>query len=108
RDSNALTYLEAGKFPKVCLRVDTVTVLKKPTGGATQQGQARIGGVLTFHGVTRPVSLLLNGQLTGDTLTADGQFSVLLSDFQVKRPELLFVPITDSITVSVHLNAIAR
>jgi polyisoprenoid-binding protein YceI len=108
RDSNALTYLDAGRFPKVCVRIDTMTVLEKPGGGNVHHGKARLGGVLTFHGVTRPLSLLLEGEFTGDRLRADGEFTLLLSDFQIKRPALLFVPMDDTITGAVHLRAVAR
>ena len=108
RDSNALVTMEAGRFPQTSVRIDSIEVLKKDAGPNPAHGQARLKGVLTFHGVTRPLSFVLDGQVQGNRLIATGQFSFLLSEFQVKRPSLLFVAMDDKIDVAVHLVGVAK
>jgi polyisoprenoid-binding protein YceI len=71
--------LETAKYPEITFKSTDVT--GNLTGG---QFEAKIGGDLTLHGVTRRVVIPAQVTLAGDTLRARGEFTVKRSDFNVK------------------------
>lgn len=108
RDSNALSAIAADKHPDICLIVQRVDVLESQPDGTATVGRLKVSGRLRFHGVEKPLTLVMDGRLEGKKLTATGQFPVSLSEFHVKRPSLLFIPIEDRIDVTVTLDAIEQ
>lgn len=72
--------LEVSKYPEIVFKSSGISATKSGEG----QYQARIGGELTLHGVTRP--LTINAQLEfGDkTLRAKGAFALKQSSFDIK------------------------
>lgn len=104
RDSKALGILEAGRFPQVSLRIERVSGFKRDGN----KGSATVDGTLTFHGVAKPVSFPITGQLDGNHLTATASFPVSLSAHGMAVPQLLFVPMDDAIRVNVQLSATAN
>src|SRR6266571_6901208 len=48
------------------------------------QYDLKIGGNLTLHGVTRPITIPTKVSVTGDNLRAQGEFDIDRSDFKVK------------------------
>jgi polyisoprenoid-binding protein YceI len=101
RDSNALATLDASRFPQVSLRIDRVTGFRRDGN----KGSATVEGTLTFHGVAKPVSFPINGQLDGNRLSATAAFPVSITAHGIQTPKLLFVPMNDVIDVTVQLNA---
>ena len=71
--------LETAKYPEITFRSTEVT--GRPSGG---QFEAKIGGDLTLHGVTRRVRIPARVTLVGDTLRAVGEFTVNRGDYNVK------------------------
>ena len=59
-------------------------------------------GRLGLHGLTHAVSIPLTGVVTASTRTVDGEFTVLLTDYGIPRPSLMFKPIEDEVRVTVH------
>lgn len=108
RDSNALSAIAADKHPKLCLLVQSIEVLERQSTGAVTVGRLKASGLLHLNGVAKPLSLVMDGRLEGNKLTATGQFPVTLSEFHVKLPALLFVPIEDHIDVTVTLDAVEQ
>ena len=49
----------------------------------------KIAGVLTLHGVSRPITIPARVTLTGNEMRAQGEFSVKRSDFKVKATSAL-------------------
>ncbi len=96
RDSHAMEMVEALKYPKVEFVSDSV----KGDGG-----RYRVSGKLTFHGKTRPIQFLVTGKSSGGKVEITGEFSVKLTDFDVARPTLLFVPTEDKLTLRFDLFA---
>jgi len=80
RDSHMIEVAEGLKFPDVTFSSNDITV----TG---EQFTAR--GNLTFHGVTKPVSI--SGTITKkkDRLTFTGSFKVKMTDHGIEPPSLL-------------------
>ena len=71
--------LETAKYPEITFR--STEVAGDLTGG---QFEARIGGDLTLHGVTRHIVIPAQVTLDGDTLRASGEFTVKRGDYKVK------------------------
>jgi len=68
------------QYPNIVFRSTNVT------GKAIGNGQydLRIAGDLTLHGVTRQITIPTKVTLTGNSLRAQGEFSINRSDFKVK------------------------
>jgi polyisoprenoid-binding protein YceI len=71
--------LETAKYPEITFRSTDVT--GNLSGG---QFEAKIGGDLTLHGVTRHIVIPAQVTLGGDTLRARGEFTVKRGDYKVK------------------------
>jgi polyisoprenoid-binding protein YceI len=71
--------LETAKYPEITFKSTDVT--GNLTGG---QFEAKIGGDLTLHGVTRHIVIPVEVTLSGDTLRARGEFTVNRGDYNVK------------------------
>ncbi len=62
----------------------------------------KISGDLTIKGKSKPIVFYV--KLNKETsLVISGNFEILLSDFLVERPALLFVPINDKVKVEVSI-----
>ena len=72
--------LEPAKYPDIVFKSTNVT---GRSAGANQY-DLRIGGNLTLHGVTRPITIPVKVTVTGDELRAQGDFSIDRGDFKVK------------------------
>lgn len=96
RDSHAMEMVQARKYPRVEFSSDSI----RPDG----KGYA-VTGNLTFHGKTRPVAFLVIPEFLPGKIGITGTFDVKLSDFDVERPRLLFVPVEDTLTISFELFA---
>ena len=77
--------LETAKYPEITFRSTEVT------GGLTTTGHfdAKIGGDLTLHGVTRHIVIPATVTLEGNTLRAKGEFTINRSDYKVKATSAL-------------------
>lgn len=76
--------LETNKYPEITFKSTDVTGVL--TGG---QFEARIGGDLSLHGVTRHIVIPAQVTLEGNTLRARGEFTVNRSDFNVHATSAL-------------------
>lgn len=76
--------LETSKYPEITFKSADVT--GNLTGG---QFEAKIGGDLTLHGVTRRIVIPARVTLSGATLRAQGEFTVNRSDYNVHATSAL-------------------
>jgi polyisoprenoid-binding protein YceI len=67
--------LEVATYPEIALDSERISV---------KGSRLEIVGNLSLHGVTRPVSIPAYVSLLGDTLRANGEFSILQTDFRIK------------------------
>lgn len=79
RDSHALEVLEALKYPKVTF---ASTKIKAAVDILTVEGN------LTFHGITRPITIIATREDFVNKLVFEGKFDVSLTDYKVERPSL--------------------
>jgi polyisoprenoid-binding protein YceI len=77
--------LETAKYPEIIFR--STEVKGKPVAGGRYE--ARIGGDLTMHGVTRHIVIPATVTLSGGDLRAQGEFTLSRNDFNVKATSAL-------------------
>lgn len=70
--------LETAKYPEITFKSTNVTV--NLSGGRME---AKIGGDITLHGVTRAIVIPAEVTVSGNTLRARGEFTVSRGDFKV-------------------------
>ena len=89
RDSNMLTYLEAFNYPEVVFVSKDISI---------KGDYAYVNGKLTLHGITKEIETKAKLSLS-DGFKATGSFYILLSDFEIERPALLFQKIKDEMKI---------
>lgn len=95
RDSHALEVLEAIKYPKVTFVSTSISDLGN--------NKFKIKGDLTFHGVTKSISFEATQTKTKSKIIAEGSFSVLMTDYKIERPTLMFIPTNDSMDIKLYM-----
>ena len=95
RDSHSLEVLEAIKYPKVTFVSTSITSIGKD--------KFTIKGDLTFHGITKSISFEATQTKTASKLIAEATFSVLMTDYKVERPTLMFIPTNDKMDISLYM-----
>ena len=108
-------FLETDKYPKAVLTIDTVTKASSDTLMDQKPVTLDAKGTLELHGVKNEVHLKgisvtflkeneqTNMRLPGDLIHIDGGFVLKLSDYKIKRPQLVLLKLDDNIKVSVDL-----
>ena len=106
RDNNMLYYTESLQYPEVRFKSESF----KFTGNFDTSIDVK--GELIFHGVTKeiPVKIVLYKDLDGSTITHWGKcsFNISLNSFNVSKPSLLMVKISDEIAVNVKLKLLNK
>jgi polyisoprenoid-binding protein YceI len=72
--------LETAKYPEIVFKSTDIAV-RALTGG---QFEAKVGGDLTLHGVTRHIRIPATVTLSGGDLRARGEFTIDRGDYNVK------------------------
>lgn len=88
RDSHAMEVIDAISFPEASFSSTSIS---------SRNDSLWVTGKLTFHGVTREVTMSSQAQWTDHTLTIHAGFSISLTSFQIERPALLLVPVHDEL-----------
>ncbi len=90
-----LTYLDVFQYPDVMFVSNEIFV---------EGINASIKGKLTFHGITKDINLTADISFN-DGFNAEGSFIILLSEYEVERPVLLFKKISDEMKLKFHIVA---
>lgn len=94
-------YLEVGKFPKAQLKVATW----KTRLGSSEPFQ----GILSLHGVEKPVEGTIRAEKSGDqSVHSTAQFKIHLSDFAVAIPVFAGITVADEVEIEVDLEAVSQ
>jgi polyisoprenoid-binding protein YceI len=91
RDSHALEVIDAISYPEASFSSTSIT---------SRNDSLIVSGKLTFHGVTREISMSALPQWSEKKLTVRAAFSISLTDFKVERPSLLMMPVEDTLRFS--------
>lgn len=86
RDSHAMETVNAITYPAVRFLSTSVV----PKGDSLM-----VDGKLTFHGVTKEISMEVFPDWMKDKLIVTGKFNISLTAFKIKRPSLFLIPISD-------------
>ena len=94
RDSNAIRVLNALNFPSVKFFSDEILLTSS---------NIEFNGELDFHG--KKVDKIVNANVNkkNDTLTIEGEFSIILTDFDIKLPSLMLVKMDDLAKINFKL-----
>jgi len=97
------TVLDAAKFPRI--RFASTAVRAKPEKDG--QGDLEIDGTLSLHGVEKPVTVPLHLRRSAGELTADGEVSLLQTDYGIKPVKVGggTVRVKDKLKISFHIVA---
>lgn len=90
RDSHALEVMEALKFPKVTFVSKQIKVTAE---------KLTVEGNLTFHGITKPLTIIATREDFVNKLVIEGKFDVSLTDFNIERPSLLGLKTNDKMNL---------
>jgi len=104
-------HLETAKYPKA---IFDGAAVRGPAGAALEPDKAKtfdVEGTFTLHGVSRRLRININATYTpqpkGDRISFQTTFPVLLADYQISRPQFLFLKLAESQEVRVAGLAIA-
>ncbi|MBL8935035.1 MAG: YceI family protein, partial [Archangium sp.] len=94
-------FLETKRFPFAILSLDSLTQAAPAALAVGQTATAQATGSFEVHGVRRAVSLPIKVRLESESrLVASGSFSVPFADFNISRPQRLFLKLGDTADVS--------
>ena len=98
RDSNMLVYCKAFDFPNINFQSTSIKV---------QENTLEIKGRIEFAGKGKEIktSAKLNS-LDNNLFAIEGELDILLSEFEVERPSLLFVEIEDLIKIKYSIKGV--
>ena len=94
RDSKTIKILNALEFPKVKFNSSNIIFT---------ENNISFDGELDFSGVKINKKIDGNYYYENNKLFMDGSFSVILTDFKIKLPSLMFVKMDDLATISYNL-----
>ena len=94
RDSNMLDVVEEYYYPFVRF---TSSKINKTENGF------KVTGNLSFHGIIKELTIPVNLEEDNQTVIVTSDFSIMLSDFKIKRPALLTIKIRNQVDIKVYL-----
>ncbi len=92
-------YLESDKYPKAVFRGQFVSPPDPQKEGTYT---VKITGDLTLHGVTKPVEATGKFIIAGGKVTAESEFTIQLSDYNIKIPHLVVDNISNKILIKIN------
>lgn len=93
RDSHAMEVIDAITYPDVEFTSTSVE----------QKGDSvQVDGSLTFHGITKAISIKGSIQWKNSSVIVDGRFTISLTAFKIDRPSLLMIPVDDELKFTLH------
>lgn len=95
RDSHAVEVLEGIKYPNVTFVSSDIK--------AGDNGNLVAKGNLTFHGVTKPVTLQATRKEESGKMTLTGEFPVSMATYNIERPSLMGVKTEDQMTLKFNV-----
>jgi len=100
RDSNMLIYCKAFDFPNISFQSTSIKV---------NESRLEIEGKIEFAGEEKEIktNAKLN-RLDNNLFAIDGELDILLSEFKVERPSLLFVEIEDLVNIKYSIQGVVN
>ena len=102
RNRHLRELLEVEQFPRATLEV-TRTTVEFPRAGRATEGTA--AGVLTLHGIARPVPVQYRAQRAGDgSVLVEGTVLIDLPDYGLRAPAYLGISVAPQVKVVAELS----
>jgi polyisoprenoid-binding protein YceI len=101
RDRVVQQSLDTGSFPTAVFDADDVVLPAAAAAGQTVT--VSVPGRLTIHGVSKPVTAVLQLRVSGNTAQIAGTIATSMDDFGVSRPTAPFVTVQPGVTIEVQL-----
>lgn len=109
-------FVHTDTFPKATFRVTKITKLEPAALADGQPARVEAQGEMTIHGVTKPVTASgtvtymkeseeTQARLPGDLIHVDVSIPILLSDYNIERPKMLFMKLSDNVNIAVDVFA---
>jgi polyisoprenoid-binding protein YceI len=98
-------FLETQKFPQARLVLKSVQLNGDPTADGFSQKQVPFTGVFTVHGVSRPLTGVIDVATSGGKTTGDAQFTVKMSEYGFREAKYLGMSVNDEVQVRSHIVA---
>ena len=93
RDSHAMEVIDALTYPEVTFLSTSII----------RSGDSlKVSGSLTFHGITKEITMMVFPVWSAHTLRVAGHFDVSLTAFNIERPSLLMIPVHDLLEFSIN------
>jgi len=100
RDSNMLYYVESNKYRYVTFYSNSFSISNNILSVG---GSIALTGTIDFHGVKKDIFSNVFIYPDGQFLIGNAEFDIYLTHHKVDRPSLLFVPISDQVTLKCNL-----
>lgn len=101
-DAELLRRIDARRFPTVTIELHESTEIRS-------EQRLRLGGTITFHGLTRPVEGTVTVKVAAeDKLVVAGEQVFDIRDFDIASPTMLMLRIYPDVRVRLHLEAELR
>ena len=97
RDSNMLFSTESHKYPYVKYYSDSFSI------ESIREDSVKLSGYIEFHGITKSIITQININYQDGVFLGKTSFFISLDDYEVEKPQLLFVPISDQINLECSL-----
>ena len=92
RDSHAMEVIDALTYPEATFASASIS----------QSGDSvKVTGKLTFHGITKEIVIPAALKWSPNRLDVHGDFDISLTAFQIERPSLLMIPVSDRLQFTV-------
>lgn len=96
--------LEVTKYPVIEIESKSIEAETKIlTPG--QPVKATIQGILKLHGFEKPISVPVTITLNNDILTAEGSLAIVLDEYKIKRPRVVFVQLQNDVNIKFKIGA---
>ena len=92
-------YMESNRFPRSTF-AGTITGYSMGTAGVQR---VRAQGKLTIHGIVKEIDVPGSFEVSNGTVIMKTRFNVLIADYGIKIPQILWQNVSDEIQVTIDL-----
>jgi len=96
--------LEVDKYPAIQFESSSIEAESK-TLTAGKPVKATIKGTLRLHGLEKQIAVPVTILLNNDTLTADGSLAIVLDEYKIQRPKVVFVRLQNDVKIKFKIGA---
>lgn len=96
--------MEVEKYPAIAFESTSITS-DQPQLKEGQPVNATVKGKLKMHGMEKEITVPVKVTLKGDEITAEGEMGVVLDDWKILRPKVVFVQVQNDVKINFTIGA---